>query len=118
MRPAGEHRVRVVVTLVVGGQEVAGEMDSADTRKAKVQAAARAAVTALDQMLPRGTFELEAVRTLDAFDTQVIVAGVHVLDGREPRLLVGTAVVGESMERAAVLAVLDATNRWVQSRTA
>lgn len=118
VRPAGEHRVRVVVTLVVGGQEVAGEMDSADTRKAKVQAAARAAVTALDQMLPRGTFELEAVRTLDAFDTQVIVAGVHVLDGREPRLLVGTAVVGESMERAAVLAVLDATNRWVQSRTA
>lgn len=117
LRPAGEHRVQVAVTLVAGGQEVSAEADSADTRKAKVQAAARAAVTALDRMLPSGTFELEAVRVLDAFDTQVIVAGVHVLDGREPRLLVGTAVVGESSERAAVLAVLDATNRWVQSRT-
>lgn len=115
--PASEHRVKLRVTLVVGGQEVTGEAESADTRKGKALGAARAAVLALDRLLQRGTFEVEAVKMLDAFDTQVIVAGVHVLAGREPRLLVGTAVVGESTERAAVLAVLDATNRWVQSRT-
>lgn len=116
-RGVGEHRVHLAVTLLAGGQEVTGEADSADTRKARMQTAARAAVSALDQLLPRGTFELEAVKVLDAFDTEVVVAGVHVLDGREPRLLVGTAVMGESPERTAVLAVLDATNRWIQSRT-
>jgi len=32
--------------------------------------------------------------------------------GRNSQLLVGTAEVRESAEQAAVLAVLDATNRW------
>jgi hypothetical protein len=31
-------------------------------------------------------------------------------------MLAGTAEVKDSAERAAVLAVLDATNRWVDSR--
>jgi hypothetical protein len=37
---------------------------------------------------------------------------VHGVGGRNSRLLVGTCEVKESAEQAAVLAVLDATNRW------
>lgn len=113
---APPHRVRFLVALDVDGQEVVGEDEAAETTRARLQAAARAAVTALDRALPRGTFQLEGVKTIEAFGEQLVVAGVHVVDGRDTRLLTGTAEVHESAEQAAVLAVLDATNRWFQSR--
>lgn len=113
---APPHRVRFGVTLDVNGLEVMGEEEAAETTRARLQAAARAAVTALDKALPSGTFQLEGVKTIEAFGEQLVVAGVHVVDGRETRLLTGTAEVHESAEQAAVLAVLDATNRWFQSR--
>jgi hypothetical protein len=52
------------------------------------------------------------VRQVDAFDRQIVMAAVHGVGGRSSQLLVGTAEVRESAEQAAVLAVLDATNRW------
>ena len=113
---AAPHRVRFAVTLEVNGQEVVGEDEAAETTRARLQAAARAAVAALDKALPRGTFQLEGVKIIEAFEEELVVAGVHVVDGRETRLLTGTAEVREAAEQAAVLAVLDATNRWFQSR--
>jgi len=113
---AAPHRVRFAVTLEVDGREVVGEEEAAETTRAKLQAAARAAVTALEQALPHGTFTLEGVKTVEAFGEELIVAGVHVVDGRETRLLTGTAQAKEASEQAAVLAVLDATNRWFQGR--
>ena len=112
---AAPHRVRFAVTLEVNGQEVVGQDEAAETTRSRLQAAARAAVAALDQALPRGTFQLEGVKIIEAFDEELVVAGVHVVDGRETRLLTGTAEVREAPEQAAVLAVLDATNRWFQS---
>ena len=113
---AAPQRVRFAVTLDVGGQEVVGEEEAAETTRARIQAAARATVAALDKALPRGTFQLEGVKVIEAFDERLVVAGVHVVDGRETRLLTGTAEVKEAAEQAAVLAVLDATNRWVLAR--
>ncbi len=113
---AAPHRVRFAVTLDVAGQHVIGEEEAAETSRARLQAAARATVVALDKALPRGTFQLEGVKTIEAFGERLVVAGVHVVDGRETRLLTGTAEVHEAPEQAAVLAVLDATNRWFQSR--
>lgn len=112
---AAPHRVRFAVTLEVNGQEVVGQDEAAETTRARLQAAARAAVAALDKALPRGTFQLDGVKIIEAFDEELVVAGVHVVDGRETRLLTGTAEVREAPEQAAVLAVLDATNRWFQS---
>ncbi|UCG86825.1 MAG: hypothetical protein JSW71_23510 [Gemmatimonadota bacterium] len=112
---AAPHRVRFAVTLDVDGQEVVGQDEAAETSRARLQAAARAAVAALDKALPRGTFQLEGVKIIEAFDEELVVAGVHVVDGRETRLLTGTAEVREAPEQAAVLAVLDATNRWFQT---
>jgi hypothetical protein len=113
---APPHRVRFAVSLDVNGLEVVGEEEAAETTRARLQAAARATVSALDKALPRGTFQLEGVKTIEAFGERLVVAGVHVVDGRETRLLTGTAEVHESAEQSAVLAVLDATNRWFQSR--
>ncbi len=113
---AAPHRVRFAVTLEVNGQEVVGEEEAAETARARLQAAARATVSALEQALPRGTFQLEGVKTVEAFGEDLVVAAVHVIDGRETRLLTGTAQAKEAPEQAAVLAVLDATNRWFQAR--
>ena len=55
---------------------------------------------------------LEGVRVVDAFDRKIVLAAVHGIGGRSSQLLVGTCEVRESPEQAAVLAVLDATNRW------
>ena len=113
---AAPHRVRFAVSLEVNGQEVVGEEEAAETARARLQAAARATVSALEQALPRGTFQLEGVKTVEAFGEELVVAAVHVIDGRETRLLTGTAQAKEAPEQAAVLAVLDATNRWFQAR--
>ena len=55
---------------------------------------------------------LEGVRLVEAFDRKIVLAVVHGVGGRQSQLLVGTAEVKDSPEQAAVLAVLDATNRW------
>ena len=50
------------------------------------------------------------------FDREFAFVGVQGLGGRESLLLTGTAEIKESAERAAVFAVLDATNRWTEAR--
>lgn len=114
VQPSRRHRVMVTVSLTVGGDEVSGEAEAADSLRARVQAAGRATVLALDKILPEGTVELEGVQLVSAFDEQYAFAGVGVMEGRaSQRLLVGTCEVkdGVGVEQAAVLAVLDATNR-------
>ena len=110
------HRVGMVVTLSFGGQTESAEEESADTPRARVEAAARAAVQVLDRLLPDHSVALEGARIVDAFERQWVFAGVQGLGGREPLLLAGTGEIKESAERAAVFAVLDATNRWVEAR--
>ncbi len=108
-------RVKFQLTLQVDGNEVVAEQEAADTPKARVQAAARVAVTALDQLLPEGTIELEGVKQVEAFGTEFAFVGVHVLVGRKTKLLTGSCEVTDGFEQAAALAALDATNRWTQS---
>ncbi len=113
---ARSHRVQVEVTLHVAGEEVTGKDEGADTPKARLQAVARAVVAALDQVLPKGTLALEGVKRVDAFDSEFVFAGVHVVESRGSRLLLGTCQVQDSVEQASILAVLDATNRWMEHR--
>jgi len=67
--------------------------------------------------LPQGTIELDGCKLVKAFDMEFAFAVVHCVEGRQdPRMLTGTCEVQGSEERAAALSVLDATNRWIQSR--
>ncbi len=117
VRPSRASRVAIMVSLLVEGEEVTGEVDCADTEKARVQGAARATVGALDKVLPQGTIELDGCKLVQAFDMEFAFAVVHCVEGRgDPRMLTGTCEVQDSEERAAALSVLDATNRWIQSR--
>ena len=110
------HRIALSVSLSFGGKVESAEEESADTPRSKVEAAARAAVTALDKLLLDNSVALEGAKIIEAFDRQFAMVAVQGLGGRESLLLIGTAEIKESAERAAVFAVLDATNRWVEAR--
>ena len=114
---ASEHRVRLRVTFLVNGEETHADEEAADTVRARMLGAARAALRVLSALLAKGVMELEGVKVTDAFDSRLAVVGVQAVEGRDPETVLGTAPIRESPERAAVLAALDATNRWVQLRS-
>ena len=117
VRPAERpQRVLVRVKLAFGEREASGEELGTDTVRNRVEAAARAAATCLDELVPDNSIALEGASMIDAFDRKFVLVAVHGLGGREAQLLVGTCEIRESAERSAVLAVLDATNRWVDAR--
>ena len=110
------HRISISVTLSFGEQTATAEEESSDTPRSRVEAAARAAVSGLDQLLNDNSVALEGSKLIEAFDREFVMVAVQGLGGREAVLLIGTAEVKESAERAAVFAVLDATNRWAEAR--
>src|SRR5437773_3988982 len=117
VRPADRsQRVVVSVKLSFGEREAEAQELGTDTLRNRVEAAARAAALCLDDLIPDNSIALEGAQIIEAFDRRFVFAAVHGLGGREAQLLTGTCEIRESAERAAVLAVLDATNRWVDAR--
>jgi len=103
------------VTLRVGSEQFSGEAEEGmQSDRSRVDVAARAALLALGMAGPvAGVFSLEGVRVMTAFDREFVFAAVMARHGREQILLTGSCEVRDSAETAAVLAVLDATNRWM-----
>jgi hypothetical protein len=99
------HRITITVTL-----------SYRDTPRSRVEAAAKAAVTVLDRLLTEASIALEGAKIVEGFDREFAFVGVQGLGGRETTLMTGTSEIKESAERAAVFAVLDATNRWTEAR--
>jgi hypothetical protein len=112
------HRIQITVTLSFRELTETAEEESSDTPRSRVEAAAKAAVTVLDRLLAEqaASVALEGAKIIEVFDREFAFVGVQGLGGRESLLLTGTAEIKESAERAAVFAVLDATNRWTEAR--
>jgi hypothetical protein len=114
------HRIGIQVTLSYRGQTEMASEESSDTPRSRVEAAAKAAVTVLDRLLADVSatvaLGLEGARIVEAFERQFAFGGGPGLGGRDSLLLTGSAEIKESAERAAVFAVLDATNRWTEMR--
>ena len=102
------------VTLRVDGESYAGEAEEGvPSDRNRVEVAARAAVAALGLAgSAHGVLVLEGARVLSMIDREFVFVGLVVRQGREQAMLTGTCEVRDSVETAAVLAVLDATNRW------
>jgi len=111
-----QHRIMITVTLSYHGRTESAEEESSDTPRNRVEGAAKAAVTVLDRLLTDSSLALEGAKIVEAFDREFAFVAVQGLGGRETLLLSGTAEIKESAERAAVFAVLDATNRWTEAR--
>jgi hypothetical protein len=117
VRPSDRpQRVIVRVRLAFEGREAEAEEQGTDTARNRVEAAARAAAQCLDDLLPDNSVALEGAQIIEAFERDFVLVAVHGLGGREAQLLTGTCEIRESAERSAVLAVLDATNRWADAR--
>jgi len=103
------------VTLSSGDNQYAGEAEEGvQNERSRIDVAARATIAALGAMTNiAGTFSLEGVRVVNAFDRDFVFTAISVRHGREQMLLTGTCEMRDSTETAAVLAVLDATNRWI-----
>jgi hypothetical protein len=110
------HRIGLTVTLSYHGLRETAEAESPDTPRSRVEAAARATITVLDRLMEDSSVALEGAKIVEAFDREFAFVAVQGLGGRETLLLTGTAEIRESAERAAVFAVLDATNRWTEAR--
>jgi hypothetical protein len=110
------HRIIITVTLSYRGQVETAEEESSDTPRSRVEGAAKAAVTVLDRLLTESSIALEGAKIVEGFDREFAFVAVQGLGGRETILMTGTSEIKESAERAAVFAVLDATNRWTEAR--
>ncbi len=102
------------VTLRKGEQSFIGEAEGLENERLRVELAARATLAAI--RLAEGeerVLALEGCKVLDAFDHEFVFVGVTTRSGRDSSLMTGSAEVRESPETASVLAVLDATNRWL-----
>jgi hypothetical protein len=103
------------VTLMKDGTSFIGEARGVDGDRARLELSARATCLAISDADGQDRqFGLEGLRIFDAFERRFIFVGVTVRSGRESRLLAGTCEVVDSTETAAALAVLDATNRWIE----
>jgi hypothetical protein len=104
------------VTLRKGEQSFIGEAEGVENERLRIELAARATLSAIRQAEgDERTLALEGCRMIDAFEREFVFVGVTIRQSRESVLATGSAEVRESAETAAVLAVLDATNRWLES---
>ena len=102
------------VTLRKGEESFTGEAEGVDGERLRIELAARATLSAIAASGESRTLALEGVKLVDAFERDFVFVGLSTRVGRESALLTGTAEVKESPETASVLAVLDATNRWIE----
>ena len=106
--------VAVRVTLRKGDTSYIGEADGLENERLRIELAARATVAAIRQAEGEDRLlALEGYKVLTAFEREFVFVGVTARAGRDSVLMTGTAEVRESAETASVLAVLDATNRWL-----
>ncbi len=102
------------VTIRRGEDVFVGEASGEGSERLRIETAARAAVNAVVQTdVDSRTLAFEGARMIDAFEREFVFIALTTRVGREAILLTGSALVRDSVETASVLAVLDATNRWV-----
>ena len=103
------------VTIRQGEEIFVGEATGLESDRLRVETAAKAAVAAVQQAdAARRTWSFEGARTINAFEREFVFVALTTRLGRETALLTGSAEIKDGVETASVLAVLDATNRWVE----
>lgn len=116
-RSDADGRCRVSVRLEWCGRELEGAADGVETLHGRVRASAEAALAAaLAAAWRRVHLSLMGVKAVRAFDGWVVVARLAAEVGERRLKLLGAASCEEDgdVERAAALAVLNATNRVLE----
>ncbi|GLC28086.1 hypothetical protein [Roseisolibacter agri] len=113
--PSGLCRAEVELQRL-DGTTVVGVREGHAIALGDLRIVAEATLDALHRASSSGMrFELLGVKTVRAFDETVVLVQVAVVAGREPVRLVGAAMGDTDLPHAAVLSVLNATNRVLGS---
>ena len=113
-RRAGE-RIVCRVELSDGEESFTGESEGPDYAKARLEVAAQAALNALSSSAGENvSFAVEGVSEIELLGRRLVIAIVQAFSGREATALPGITRVSGSVEESAVLACLQATNRWIE----
>ncbi len=111
-RKAGK-KVECRVTLKSDGDSFEGEAEGPDFSQSRLDVAGKAVLQALNSAtLEDVSLRLEGVKRVDTFDRDLVIAVVQGQERRRSVTLPGISLVSDSPEEAAVLACLQATNRW------
>lgn len=111
-RTAG-HQVSCNVTLKGGEESYRGTADGPDFSQSRLEVAARAVLGALNQAtMDEVKLRLEGITRFEAFGRPLLVVLIKGQERRQSVSLSGVTLITDSPEEAAVLACLQATNRW------
>lgn len=119
------HQVKHRVEIEWRGDRYSGSASAADLPRPRLEAVSRATLGAVEAALLKEleggggagvTLALDGVKLVDAFDRKFVLVAVNAMSGRDVTPLAGATVVEVSSDRAAILATLQATDRWVRGR--
>ena len=122
------HRLRVVqdeslkftahVELKLGDVIFEGSHRDTDTPEARVYAAARAVIEALEYLTEKEmAFYLAGLEQMRVYEERLLVVLIEARRSQQRMRMVGTAAVKDDLYEAAVRAVLDAVNRFITRPT-
>jgi len=115
-RAAGQ-TVTCRVDLAHDDSVFTGEAKGPDFEKARMEVAATAALEAAQQASGESVLlSLQGIDSVGAFGQSFVLASVNGTVRRQSESLAGVVRVRESVEEAAVLACLQAINRWTGNR--
>ena len=115
-------RVRMAVSLEWQGHRFEGEAAGPDVARGRLETIANATLRAVEQAMSATesagefTLTLDGVKVLDVFDRDYVLVAVHAISGRKVTHLSGSALVEDTPDKAVIMAVLQATGRWVRGR--
>jgi hypothetical protein len=118
------NQLRHRVDIEWDGDIFTGESVAADVPRAKMEAVSAATLQAVELAAQsriederRGiTLALDGVKLVEAFDRSFVLVAVHAICGRHISNLSGATQVNGSPDRAAIMATLQATDRWVRGQ--
>lgn len=111
-RRAGQ-RVACKIVLREDDTTYEGEAEGPDFSQSRLEVAARALLDALNgATMDDISLRLEAIQRSDALGKDLVIVLVQGQERRRSVTLPGVGLVEDSAEEAAVLACLQATNRW------
>lgn len=92
--------------------ELLGRGTGADTAGGRAEAAALAVLDGIRTARPDLRIELDGASLSSSRGRTFVIVAAHILLDREPVRLAGAAAMTRSPEEAAIIAALQATNRW------
>lgn len=111
-RTQPNHESLCRVTVRQDKEQFTGSATGNATPLGRAQAAARALFSAITEGRELDSFVLDDVAIVSSLGRTFVLVAAHARDGRELHPLTGVALLTRAPEEAAILAALQAVNRW------